>query len=774
MPKQTITITSPLKGVNRVVGRESQPPDFCWDSLNVLPYDVYGRQRVAQRYGTVKRYPIQLEPSHVQGMISVNLVNYPGHGTSTGGGSTTYTEAFTSIADFQTHWSNVPSTWTISGGALTIPAGTDFTQSSTIPLIFVPTITEPGNVQVNITFQSNRVSAGTDYGGNVWIGLNSNVPTWNDIDGFGGVLVDAAWNFGGFDDGGGVNYGNVGPLGYSSTTTDFVFGTTSDFPLATPFVAQGNLTSSTLTATENGIDTTLNGDGPPNTGILAISPDLSGSKSLFFGADLVGGDSDLVVTQLQIIYPGAASTPAMQMAFASLLVAVVDGFVWVGDPYPSSTIVLASNQSTARLSPFPTVSMAAVNYTSVEPDPVVVPQAVYFVDGVTEQIQVLNTSTFAMSTIQSKSSTAPPPTFCFLACAWRGRLVVAGDKNAPQNFYMSRAGDPSDWDYGSTDAAAAVAGNLARSGQIGEPITALIPYTDDLLLIGCAHSFWMIQGDLADGGAIVKISNTLGVVGKDAWCIDPSGLVYFIAAGGLYALKPLFEAYQPPDLVTSVLWNEFFIQQNWNDIIVSMAYDTDRHYLYMFFTPVKTSDAIVPGIHLIYDARNGGLWPTGFPPFHGPVAAIEYLSDNSPRGRGILLGGYDGYIRRLDSLTIDDDGDAINAYIVLGPYRPLPEAAMLTATTLDMGELGPSTASSTWGATMYLASGPDAFSVTQGLPHSSTLVPSVLDRRQKTYRQRLRGGWFSLRMANGVDNTYFSFENGILEFSPAGRNRERR
>lgn len=39
------------------MNREGQPPDTCWNALNVLPYDRYGRLRVAQRPGLVKLYP---------------------------------------------------------------------------------------------------------------------------------------------------------------------------------------------------------------------------------------------------------------------------------------------------------------------------------------------------------------------------------------------------------------------------------------------------------------------------------------------------------------------------------------------------------------------------------------------------------------------------------------------------------------------------------------------------------------------------------------------
>jgi hypothetical protein len=91
---------------------------------------------------------------------------------------------------------------------------------------------------------------------------------------------------------------------------------------------------------------------------------------------------------------------------------------------------------------------------------------------------------------------------------------------------------------------------------------------------------------------------------------------------------------------------------------------------------------------------------------------------------------------------------------------------------------------------VFVAAGPDAYSVTEGVVppftpgsqpstptgqyHSIYQVPSTLDRRQKTFRQRLRGGWHSLMLSNNMLDTYFSFESAVFEFQQAGKNRERR
>jgi hypothetical protein len=374
------------------------------------------------------------------------------------------------------------------------------------------------------------------------------------------------------------------------------------------------------------------------------------------------------------------------------------------------------------------------------------------------------------------STSTPPepvgfvPTNCCLTCNWRGRFVLAGDAVNPQNFYMARVGVPTDWNYAALDPAAAVAGNLSESGQIGEPIMALIPYTDDYMLIGCTNSLWMLQGDPADGGSIVRVSDSMGIIGPNAWCVDPMGTVYFIARGGLYSVRPIWEFYQPPQLLSGETYDQYFQALINGQFYVSMQWDIDAKYMHIFGTPV---DGTTQGVHLIFDQRNGGLWPQQYPLNHGPTATCKYSANNTNGGaRAILLGGLDGNIRQWTNTNLSDDGDAISSYAVLGPVKPDMNAALCSAVTFDFGETLATDTPENWGCQVVINSGPDAFSVTEGTPHSTASIPITLDRRQTTFRQRFRAGWFSIVISNSTINTYWSFESALLEFIQAGRQRD--
>lgn len=488
--------------------------------------------------------------------------------------------------------------------------------------------------------------------------------------------------------------------------------------------------------------------------------------------------------------------PAKVPTYSSPLVAVCNGRIWYGTP-GSNVITEAGNQATAPLRNNVLVSSCFLNL------------AVYFVDGVhitTLPLSTLSVTNYAPAAwisghsytagqfvldtngsfyeniLASSGTTDPssdtthwafagtPPTNCFLCCNWRGRLVLAGDSNNPQNFYMARVGQPLDWNYAATDPAAAVAGNLSEAGQIGEPIIALIPYTDDYMLIGCANSLWMLQGDPADGGTIVRVSSEMGLVSPNSWCVDPGGTLYFIARGGLYSVRPLWEFYQPPQLLSGETYDQYFQQIIGEADYISMVWDIDAKYMHIYATP---TDLMTQGTHLIFDQRNGGLWPQTYPINMGPTYATRYAANSVSGQRCVLFGGTDGYIRQWTLDNLDDDGTNIACSAVLGPFRPNPDgAAILSGVTINYGEIAVGDTEAEWHASALLSVGPDAYSVTEGTPHNSGLILTTLDQRQTTYRQRFRGGWFSLTLANSMPDTYFSFESAVLEFSPGGRNRD--
>src|SRR5690606_29851668 len=121
---------------------------------------------------------------------------------------------------------------------------------------------------------------------------------------------------------------------------------------------------------------------------------------------------------------------------------------------------------------------------------------------------------------------------------YRGRIVMAGLKEEPHNWFMSKAGDPFNWDYSppSPSPLQAVAGNNSNVGEVGDLISAIAPFQDDVMFMAGITSLWIMRGDPMLGGSIDNISRKVGIVGPDAWTTDAEGNMYFMAQTGLYRI----------------------------------------------------------------------------------------------------------------------------------------------------------------------------------------------------------------------------------------------
>lgn len=235
------------------------------------------------------------------------------------------------------------------------------------------------------------------------------------------------------------------------------------------------------------------------------------------------------------------------------------------------------------------------------------------------------------------------PTGCTLISNWRGRLILA---NA-NLYYMSRSGDPGDFDYTATDDSRPIAGSTTN------PIVALIPFTKDQFLFGLDREFVRLNGDPTFGGQMEIITPGLGMVSDTSWTIDPQGTLWMLCTGGLFKYSGVI-----PEPVHNDMLSSYF--QNINQASdVLMAWDRDRWAL-MVHSDQGT---------IFYDERNDGFWPLKF--YYGVYSLLAYDGD-APNDRAILIGCADGYIRYLDPTSTTDEnttGPTIPSYIWFGPFQ---------------------------------------------------------------------------------------------------------
>jgi hypothetical protein len=250
-----------------------------------------------------------------------------------------------------------------------------------------------------------------------------------------------------------------------------------------------------------------------------------------------------------------------------------------------------------------------------------------------------------------------------LICTWRGRTVLSGLFFDPQDWFMSRVGDPTDFDYGpeSVDPTQAIAGENAPQGLVGDIVTNLIPYNDDVLIFGGDHTIYMLQGDPMLGGQIGLLSDAIGMAWGQAWCRDPYGTVYFVSNRmGIYSLQP-----GTGQITRMSQQIEQFIQDiDTGQTCIRLIWDDRFQGLHVFLTPVAGP---APATHLFWEQRVGAWWFDQFSSIQfNPLCCVTF-DGNLPGDRVALIGSWDGFIRYLDPAAPDDDGIPIQSTVTIGP-----------------------------------------------------------------------------------------------------------
>ena len=261
------------------------------------------------------------------------------------------------------------------------------------------------------------------------------------------------------------------------------------------------------------------------------------------------------------------------------------------------------------------------------------------------------------------ASTGQVPTGNPLICNYLDRIVLAGAEIAPHVWYMSRVSTPLDWDYSQEDSQRAVAGGTSGDevGTPGEAITALIPHSDDYLIIACRDSIWRMRGDPAYAGcSLDALSRKIGIIRENAWCLGSAGELIFLSLDGLYALHPDGNS-KPIPLSREVLPIEF---KNINPDTTNalLEYDVNDNGVHVYLI----SDASNERYHWWFDWQRKTFWPVALDPDHEPTATCS-LEATVIEDSGVILGGRDGIMRRFSELAESDCGTAFTNYVLIGP-----------------------------------------------------------------------------------------------------------
>jgi hypothetical protein len=286
----------------------------------------------------------------------------------------------------------------------------------------------------------------------------------------------------------------------------------------------------------------------------------------------------------------------------------------------------------------------------------------YLVDG-TNYVKWDNATNTA-STWTATAGTLPvsAANTCRLIASYRGRVVLSGLVDDPQNWFMSKVGDPLDFDYGATvSAVMAVAGNNSVAGKCPDIITCLAPLSDDLMVIGGDHTLWIMRGDPADGGRIDNLSQQMGILGPDSYCTDPTGVFYFFGNGVLWKMIPG----STPEPMSRGRLDKTFGAIDYSTHTVKLVWDETFHGIHIYVVPTASG----PAYHYWWDVRLDGFWKDQFPAAQGPTCTMVFDAD-APNDRVVMLGGWDSYVRQSDATARTDDGTTILSRVKFGPMTP--------------------------------------------------------------------------------------------------------
>jgi len=258
------------------------------------------------------------------------------------------------------------------------------------------------------------------------------------------------------------------------------------------------------------------------------------------------------------------------------------------------------------------------------------------------------------------------PTSSSIIALYRGRIVYNDDLR-PHAWYMSAVENPwkIKYDYDTDGDLSAITYTNTRVGEVGDILTAIIPYKDDLLIWGCANSIWILVGDPMGSGQNARITDKTGIWGSRSWCIDDKSNLYFLGDDGIYKM-PVSESYSPPENISKLVLP---------NLITDLDLDKSLHRVVFEFDPIgygihicKTLLSDGTNTNYWFDLMTGGFYPENYPASCGVFSSYYYPATDDTYKK-YLVGCADGYIREFDNSTKNDtttsSTSAIDSYCTI-------------------------------------------------------------------------------------------------------------
>ncbi len=248
---------------------------------------------------------------------------------------------------------------------------------------------------------------------------------------------------------------------------------------------------------------------------------------------------------------------------------------------------------------------------------------------------------------------------------WRGRIVLSGILGLPQAIFASRVDVPTDFDVsgGTTTGpvpSQAFAMTVGEQGQVGDAVMSIYAYSDDILFIGTANQIHLVRGDPMAGGTRDLVTDQIGTAWGRPMCRDADGRIWFMSnRGGIYTLVPG----ETPRLVSWPI-QSLLTQVNTGSHGVRLVWDDKSRCVEVFITPLTAASATT---HYTFETQTGAWWQRVHGDSGHDPLSVCVLDGNRPSDRAVLLGCWDGYVRKIDHDSDTDDSEPIETEVLLGP-----------------------------------------------------------------------------------------------------------
>lgn len=345
------------------------------------------------------------------------------------------------------------------------------------------------------------------------------------------------------------------------------------------------------------------------------------------------------------------------------------------------------------------------------------------------------------------------PNKAYLGCLYRGRPVLAGNPELPNQWYMAKVANPWMWLYNPNDPLSAIIGQNADAGQVGDIIRAVVPYGDDFLVFGGANSIHILNGDPASGGSIDRVCDVTGIYSQYSWCKDAFDNLYFWGQNGLYIME--VGRGKPQNISQTAL-------PNW---VTDWALEPKLHRVLLGYDPqengiliIKTTLANGSSVGYFYDLTLHAFWPETYPI---GIYSMQNYNSNEPAFRKLILGCSDGYMRCFDKSTKGDELTsgaitAINSYVALPieQVNPNPnvDGKLLSLVVETAGGITGSSFADTDATTMSLYRGGEAETVLESIVANSIacLTVTLSGPIKATLNTKIRGPFIGIKFSNNT------------------------